>query len=171
MKPMMPSTGSSLPPLLDIDGLSKCLRPPFGAFPDEPGDERANADVRAATRILVVEDDWFVGTDMEAALQEAGYEVLELVVSATEAIQAAGKYKPDLILMDIRLSGSWDGVDAAVEIRRQFDIPCLFVTAHGDPDTRLRAEAARPVGWLTKPISNDALIAAVKQASTIIRST
>lgn len=111
-----------------------------------------------------VEDDWFAAMDMQAALQDAGYDVFEIVTSATEAIEAAGNCKPDLILMDVRLVGHRDGVDAALEIRQRFDIQCLFVTAYVDPALRSRAEAARPLGWLTKPIAGESLVAAVGEA-------
>ena len=139
-------------------------RPPVGSRATEAGDQSAGADEHAGTRILVVEDDWFAGMDMEASLDQAGYDVLGIVMSAEEAIEAAGENRPDLILMDVRLVGARDGVDAALEIGRRFAIRCLFVTAFVDPALRARAEPARPIGWLTKPISGASLVAAVRDA-------
>lgn len=139
-------------------------RPPAGSRKSKAGDRSAGADVDAGTRVLVVEDDWFAGTDMEAALDQAGYDVMGVVMSADEAIQAAGECRPDLVLMDVRLVGGRDGVDAALEIARRFGIRCLFVTAFVDPAMKARAEPARPLGWLTKPISGETLVAAVKAA-------
>jgi two-component system, response regulator PdtaR len=141
-------------------------RPQVGSRASEAGDQSTGADEHAGTRILVVEDDWFAGMDMEAALGQAGYDVRGVVMSAEEAIEAAGENLPDLILMDVRLVGARDGVDAALEIRRRFGIPCLFVTAFVDPALRARAEPARPLGWLTKPISGESLVDAVKVALT-----
>jgi two-component system, response regulator PdtaR len=158
------STAPMVPPLLDIDSILATRSPPFDDDPNERSERKTDADKRPGSRILVVEDDWFAGTDMQAALQNAGYNVLELVTSANEAIEAAGDYKPDLIIMDVRLVGNRDGVDAALEIGRRFDIRCLFVTAFVDPALRSRAEAARPFGWLTKPISREALVEAVRDA-------
>ncbi|MFW6076520.1 MAG: response regulator [Hyphomicrobiales bacterium] len=147
-----------------IESTLAVRRPPPDDSADEKAEPRTDADKDVAARILVVEDDWFAGTDMQATLQEAGYAVPDLVTSANEAVEAAGAGKPDLILMDVRLAGSRDGVDAALEIRRRFGIRCLFVTAYADSALRARAEAAYPIGWLTKPISGGALVAAVKGA-------
>jgi two-component system, response regulator PdtaR len=160
---MMLSTAPVFPPLLGIDTILAPRSPPFDDDSKE-SQPKTDTDKRAAARILVVEDDWFAGTDMQAALHDAGYNVLELVTTADEAIEAAGDYKPDLIIMDIRLVGKRDGVDAALEIGRRFDIRCLFVTAFVDPSLRSRAETARPFGWLTKPISREALVVAVRDA-------
>jgi two-component system, response regulator PdtaR len=158
------STAPVFPPLLDIDAILATRGPPFDDGSKQSSERKTDADQRPGARILVVEDDWFAGMDMQSALQDAGYHVLELVTSADEAIEAAGDYKPDLIIMDIRLVGKRDGVDAALEIGRRFDIRCLFVTAFVDPALRSRAEAARPFGWLTKPISREALVGAVRDA-------
>jgi two-component system, response regulator PdtaR len=160
----MLSSSPSLPPLTDIDRILTTRRPPFDGRSNEGKEQKTDADRGVAARILVVEDDWFAATDMQGALRDAGYDVLEVVTSATEAIEAAGECKPDLILMDVRLVGHRDGVDAALEISQRFGIRCLFVTAYVDPALRLRAEAARPLGWLTKPIPGENLVAAVREA-------
>jgi two-component system, response regulator PdtaR len=145
-------------------GLLVTRHPPDGSRATEAGDPGTGADKHAGTRILVVEDDWFAGMDMEASLDQAGFDVLGIVMSAEEAIEAAGESRPDLVLMDVRLVGARDGVDAALEIGRRFGIRCLFVTAFVDPALRSRAEPARPIGWLTKPISGESLVAAVRDA-------
>lgn len=160
----MPAISPSFPPGLNIDSILATRRPPSSGRSKDDDKRKTHADERVLARILVVEDDWFVGMDMQAALQEAGYGVLEVVTSASEAIEAAGDYRPDLIIMDVRLVGSGDGVDAALEIGRRFGIRSLFVTAYVDPALKSRAEAARPMGWLTKPISGEALVAAVRDA-------
>lgn len=139
-------------------------RPPAGSRKSEAGSQSTGADKHAGGRILVVEDDWFAGMDMEAALDQAGYDVMGVVMSAEEAIESAGESRPDLVLMDVRLVGARDGVDAALEIARRFGIRCLFVTAFVDPALKARAEPARPLGWLTKPISGETLVAAVRDA-------
>lgn len=152
------------PPVLDIDSILAPRRPPFGDAP-EPGDERStDAEKRTAPRILVVEDDWFAGMDIQSSLQDAGYQVLDLAASAEQAIEAAGEHEPDIVIMDVRLAGERDGIDAALEIARRFDVRSLFVTAYSDPGLRSRAEPARPFGWLTKPVAGEALIAAVRDA-------
>lgn len=160
----MGSAAPSLPLPFEIDSILAVRRPPDVDYEDTRDEGRVKLDERAAARILVVEDDWFVGMDIHASLQEAGYDVLDVVTSASEAVEAARNHEPDLIIMDVRLFGPEDGVDAALEIGRRFGIRCLFVTAFVEPALRERAEAARPMGWLTKPISNEALVHAVADA-------
>lgn len=160
----MLSTLPSLPLLAGIDSMLAAGRTPVDDRSDDSNGPAPAASERAATRILVVEDDWFAGTDMQAALQAAGYDVLEVATSADEAVQAAADYRPELVIMDVRLLGNRDGVDAALEIAKRFAIRSLFVSAYFDPALRSRAEAALPVGWLIKPITGEALVAAVNAA-------
>lgn len=112
----------------------------------------------ALERVLIVEDNWLVAVEMEAALEDAGYTVVGIAVSAEEAVEACKADGPDVVLMDIRLLGPRDGVDAAVEIRERFGIGSIFVSAHDDPDIRARAATARPLGWIVKPVTSGELI-------------
>jgi DNA-binding NarL/FixJ family response regulator len=121
-------------------------------------------DVQTPQRILVAEDDLFVGVQYEDALSEAGFEVLDIATTAKEAIDIAQDQKPVLAIMDIRLAGSPDGVEAALEIYRRFGIRCIFATAFSDPEVRERAAPARPLAWLSKPVAYPRLIAAVRAA-------
>jgi DNA-binding NarL/FixJ family response regulator len=164
VKQIMLRASAPPPHLLPSTSLLVTRQPKFGSRATEAGEPGTGAHGHAGTRVLVVEDDWFAGMDMDAALDLAGFDVLGVVISAEEAIEAAGESRPDLILMDVRLVGARDGVDAALEIGRRFGIRCLFVTAFVDPALRTRAEPARPIGWLTKPISGESLVAAVRAA-------
>jgi DNA-binding NarL/FixJ family response regulator len=116
------------------------------------------------SRLLLVEDDYIVSMEMEAALGDAGFHVVGIANSADQAVRLATKEHPALVIMDIRLIGKRDGVDAAVDIYRTTGIRSLFVTAHHGPDMRARAAPAEPLGWLPKPYSAPALIAAITQA-------
>ena len=71
--------------------------------------------------------------------------------------------RPALVLMDIRLAGKMDGVEAALMVFQQYGIRCIFATAHHDPDVRRRAAPAEPLGWLQKPYTMPAMLAAVRQ--------
>jgi two-component system, response regulator PdtaR len=115
-------------------------------------------------RIQIVEDQYFVAMDCQQALEEAGLECSGLAASAERAIELAARDHPDLILMDIRLSGEMDGVDAALRIYRDYGIRCIFSSAHTDAATRSRAEEAHPLGWLQKPYTADHVVEAVKDA-------
>ena len=91
-----------------------------------------------------------------------------VATAADEAVLLGEVRRPDVVLMDIRLRGPRDGIDAATEIRRRFDIRSLFVSAHTDPATMARAQAADPVGWLPKPFSGHQLAAALEAALKLI---
>ena len=134
-----------------------------------PDSRRTGPGVAPPGRILIVEDDYFVALESEAALLEAGHEVVAAVTTGEEALEVAGRTRPELVVMDIRLAGTLDGIDTAAELLRRHGLRCLFASAHADPGTRARAEAARPLGWLTKPYTGHALVAAVATALTALR--
>jgi DNA-binding NarL/FixJ family response regulator len=115
-------------------------------------------------RILIVEDDYFVAIELEHRLQEAGYEVIGIATTASEAVEFAREGNPALAIMDIRLAGNSDGVDAAIKLADLYNVPSIFASAHSDAHTRQRAERARPRGWVSKPYSPETVIAAVRAA-------
>lgn len=119
---------------------------------------------RATHSILVVEDDFLVSLELEAVLLKAGFAVAGIAASADEAWEIARSAKPDLVVMDIRLSGAQDGIDAAVKLFRELGIRSLFASAHVDSGSQERAQAARPLGWVAKPYRSDTLIQAVRRA-------
>ena len=121
------------------------------------------ASTEGQAQILVVEDDFLVAMQIEAALSEAGLALTGTASSGEEAIEMAASVRPALVLMDIRLAGKMDGVDAAVALFREHGIRCIFATAHHDLEVRRRAAAAEPLGWLQKPYSMPAMLAAVRQ--------
>ncbi|MFT4933928.1 MAG: CheY-like chemotaxis protein [Pseudoalteromonas distincta] len=116
------------------------------------GDDRPEADFPLGRRVLITEDNWLVAAEWRAALEDAGYEVVGIAASADEALELCREASPDLILMDIRLLGDRDGIEAAQEARSLYEIPSVFVSAHDDSDVRRRAAEARPLGWITKPV-------------------
>ncbi len=113
--------------------------------------------------ILVVEDDFLVAMQIETTLTEAGFALTGTASSGEEAIEMAASIRPALVLMDIRLAGRMDGVDAALALFRAHGIRCIFATAHHDPEVRRRAAPAEPLGWLAKPYAMPAMLAAVRQ--------
>jgi CheY-like chemotaxis protein len=122
-------------------------------------------------RILVVEDEYFVALDVEDALSGVGFTVVGIATTAEEAVRMAEAERPDIVLMDIRLAGTRDGIEAAAEIRNRFGIPSLFATAHSDAGTRARGDrAAAPLGWLTKPYSGSEVVLAVTEAIAKVRA-
>jgi DNA-binding NarL/FixJ family response regulator len=112
----------------------------------------------------VVEDDFLIGMQTEAALLEAGFTVVGSAATAEEAIVLAREHRPDLVVMDIRLASKRDGIDAARELFNELNIRCIFATAHDDLYTRERAAPFAPLGWLAKPYTMASLVSLVIEA-------
>ncbi len=115
-------------------------------------------------RILVVEDERLVALALEQCLKAIGHEVIGLVTNGREAIRLAGELEPDLVLMDIRLKGEVDGIEAAVRIHDSFKTPIVYLTAYSDDHTLERARAAQPFGYVLKPFEEKSLKSAVAMA-------
>jgi DNA-binding NarL/FixJ family response regulator len=124
--------------------------------------DEASGGLDTQARILIVEDDYFVATALEQDLADAGFEVVGIAATAEEALHLARLHQPKLAVMDIRLAGKTDGIDAAVELRAQFGIGSIFATAHGDATTRARATKAQPLGWLVKPYSRSVMVQMIR---------
>jgi len=131
---------------------------------DERERGRTAEAVDAGRRVLVVEDEFFLAVQIEEWLDAAGFEVVDVVYTADEAVAVAAAERPGLVIMDVRLAGDSDGVAAAIDILERTGIRCIFATAFADPPTRQRGEAARPFGWLHKPLTAEALLKSVKEA-------
>jgi DNA-binding NarL/FixJ family response regulator len=115
-------------------------------------------------RVLIVEDDALQGEALDAILAGSGYEICGRAKSGPAALALAKAERPDVVLMDVRLAGPWDGVDTAARIRAEHPCRMVFVTAQTDRAARARMEALSPVATLIKPISPDEIVAAVERA-------
>jgi len=135
-------------------------------------DESAGSRMRASkpARILVIEDDLLIATQIETTLTEAGFGVVGLAPTGEEAIELAAKDPPDLAVVDIRLAGDRDGVDTALELFRSHGIRCIFASAYSDDEARQRAAPAAPFGWLQKPYTMASLTDMVRAAVRELRS-
>lgn len=111
--------------------------------------------------ILVVEDERIVAKDLQLRLSRLGFAVPETAGSGEEAVRKAGVLRPQLVLMDIHLKGSVDGLEAARRIRDDFKIPVLFLSAFSDEGTLRKARLLDPVGYLGKPLEDQQLYAAI----------
>ncbi|NET03688.1 MAG: hybrid sensor histidine kinase/response regulator [Symploca sp. SIO2B6] len=115
-------------------------------------------------KILIVEDEAIVAEDIASRLEKMGYVAAEIVDSGEEAIVAATTTQPDLILMDIMLSGDIDGTEAAGQIRTQLNIPVVYLTAYADEDTLHQAKITSPFGYILKPFKDKELHATIEIA-------
>ncbi|NPE27616.1 response regulator [Methanococcoides sp. SA1] len=108
-------------------------------------------------QILVVEDELIVGMMIKLKLAKMGYCVSCMASTGADAVAMVENVRPDLVLMDIRLKGGVDGVEAAMMIRKISNIPIVFITADSSLETRKRAELACPQGVLLKPFMDEEL--------------
>ncbi len=117
----------------------------------------------AATRILIAEDNDLVSLTLEEQLKGLGYDVVGIARNGAEAITLAGRLKPDLIMMDIRMP-EMEGTEAAARIRDLMAVPIIMLTAYADKDTVRKAEAAGALAYLVKPVNENELPPAINIA-------
>jgi len=115
-------------------------------------------------RILVVEDEPRTAMSLKELLEDWGFEVSPPVASGEAAVEKARAERPDVILMDIKLSGEMDGIEAAGRIISEFGIPVIFMSASSDPETMKRAKAVKPAGYILKPIDFTELLKKINAA-------
>ncbi|HEY1768467.1 MAG TPA: response regulator [Terracidiphilus sp.] len=113
-------------------------------------------------KILVVEDEPIVALDLQQEVEQLGLSVVGQAESADEALLAAEENRPDLALMDVRIVGSMDGIQAARLLREAYGIPVIFLTSYSDEATIKRAARELPYGYLTKPFQRRELKAALE---------
>jgi hypothetical protein len=116
------------------------------------------------TRVLVVEDEAIVAADLAEKLGHLGYEVAGIAADGEEALALACRERPHLVLMDIRLEGSVDGIETAEAMRLRVDVPVIYLTAHSDPDTLARAKLTGPFGYVLKPFEDRDLATQIELA-------
>jgi two-component system cell cycle sensor histidine kinase/response regulator CckA len=116
-------------------------------------------------RVLIVEDELLLAWHIESLVREQGHEVCGLVPDGEAAVEQAADLDAELVLMDVRLAGHMDGIEAARLIREQRGTPVIFITAHGDETTRARINTILPgTPVLAKPISAERLREAIESA-------
>ncbi|MBP2307918.1 response regulator [Azospirillum melinis] len=120
-------------------------------------------------RILIVEDESLAAMALEEVLGMLGFAVVGIEDNADDAVAAAERLRPDIVMMDIRLLGPRDGIEAAVAIRKRTGIRCIFTSAFGDPETRHRAAECDPFGFVRKPYFPAELQRALSQATETLR--
>jgi putative nucleotidyltransferase with HDIG domain len=116
-------------------------------------------------KILIVEDERIIAEDIKRCLINFDFEVLEIVSNGEDAIVSTALLKPDLILMDINIDGSIDGIQTANRILKSHDLPIVYLTANADEGTVERAKETTPYGYLVKPFEEAELYATLQVAS------
>jgi PAS domain S-box-containing protein len=118
----------------------------------------------AEPQILIVEDEAIISLDIKRLLSTAGYGVAAVAADSEQAIRLVASTAPDLVLMDIHLRGPVDGIETALQIRKRFKLPVVFVTAHADKNSLERARQSEPFGYIVKPISALSLTSTIEMA-------
>lgn len=107
--------------------------------------------------ILIVEDEAIVGLDIKRTILRMGFSVNNMVTNYDDAINSIKKKSPDIILLDINLKNSKDGIEIAKEINKTSNIPIIYLTAFADDKTMQRAVQTKPIGYLVKPFKREDL--------------
>jgi len=118
-------------------------------------------------RIMIVEDEMVVALDLASRLGRLGYDICDNVPSGEEAIRQVDTLRPDLVLMDISLSGDLDGIEAAQQMRTRYDLPIIYLTANTDETTLRRAQLTHPANYLLKPFKERELQICIEMATGI----
>lgn len=114
--------------------------------------------------VLIVEDEVLIAKEIERRLISLGHKVAGMAKSGEEAIAMSATKGPTLVLMDIKLKGELDGVEAAGRIRSQLDIPIIYLTSYADAETLQRAKATDPFGYIVKPLTDSSLPVSIEMA-------
>ncbi len=117
-----------------------------------------------SARILVVEDEAIVALDLRKRLTSLGYEVVDVTAHGEDVLAIARQHRPHLTLMDIRLRGEMDGIQAAELIRAELGLPVVYLTAHADDATVARARVTEPFGYILKPFDERELRTVIEMA-------
>lgn len=112
--------------------------------------------------VLVVEDDMIIAMDVEDGIEELGHTVAGSAVTASQAVDLAGKLRPDVVLMDLRLADGSFGGDAAREILSRYGIRSIFVSGNLDPVTRELLDELEPIAMISKPFVQHQLAQALE---------
>jgi len=113
-------------------------------------------------KILMVEDDMIIAADISMQLTKFGYEVIGICTRAEDALKTIESNRPDIILMDIVLTGKMNGIEAAQIILENFQIPVIFLTSNSDDATFQRAITTKPYAFISKPFQKSELERTIK---------
>jgi len=115
-------------------------------------------------KILLVEDQVLIAVGLTEVLNQTGHEVVGVAATVSDALVVAANTKPDVAVVDVRLGGRQGGIEAAQLLQEQFGVPVVFLTAQTDLETKDRAAAVNPVGFLQKPVQPERLVQAIQTA-------
>lgn len=116
----------------------------------------------AGIKVILVEDDWIIAKEISYNLQDLGFEVVGSFDSGEDALRQIKILQPDLVILDIDLSGEMTGIDVARQLKQEGNIPFIFLTALADSQTVEKAKLAEPYAYLVKPVSPESLYSTIE---------
>ncbi len=114
--------------------------------------------------VLIIEDELIIASDIKYILEDAGYQVMNIIKNGDEALSFLSFNNPDLVLCDINIRGSKDGIEVAIAIQEKKKVPFVFLTSLADKPTLERAKHALPYGYIVKPFEDKDIVSAIEMA-------
>ncbi|MDP8201360.1 MAG: diguanylate cyclase [Candidatus Tenebribacter burtonii] len=114
--------------------------------------------------ILIVEDNIIFANDIKQALEKFNYNIVDIAKTSKSALKIVKKSKPDLVLADIMLEGSLDGINITNKIQQEYNIPVIYVASYSNKKTINKIKLTAPYGYITKPIRDYALFSSIEIA-------
>ena len=115
-------------------------------------------------KVIVVEDDEITALNLKLSLQKQGYEILSVCESVKQAKDDIKNYLPDIVIIDISLQKTNDGIELAKDIREEYNIPFIFLTSYSDDEIISQAKLTEPYGYIVKPFDPSSLHATIQVA-------
>ena len=112
-------------------------------------------------RILIVEDDMILSMVLRKMVQKLNHKVVDTLASGPYAVNVALNRSPDLILMDVQLKGEFDGIEAMKRIKKEKDIPVIYISGNSEPSSKQRAEEIGYYMYMSKPVRMEELEKAI----------
>lgn len=119
---------------------------------------------KSKQKILIAETDKEVATELKKSLHKMGFEVMPIGSTGEEVIRLVKEGNPDMILMNIVLDGSLDGIETAEVLSIKYNTPVIYLANYRDRKTLQRAKITEPYGYLIKPIDTRELVIAIEMA-------
>lgn len=104
-------------------------------------------------KVLIVEDEFSIALDIKISLEKLDYVIVGIASNYKEAMKYSVETMPDIVIMDINISGDKNGIEAAEDIYAKYKIPIVFLTANGDDATFKEALQSKPFGFILKPFN------------------
>ena len=141
---------------------SDSQNPPFPKRQNDPGEEHTS--VLVGKSVVIVEDEGVTQMQLRRMLKNAGLKVVASAINGEQAVEAVLRERPDLVLMDIRMPGPFDGLEAARRILAEYSVCIVMLTAFSDEEYLKRAEEIKVCGYILKPVTTESLIPKIEAA-------